>query len=286
MSPVRSAGARLRKTSAGGDVAASARKDRAFGGDAACAAMERYDEPSGGTRDRSRSPERGGEDKPRRSRFSDAPAGFTAAPSPYAPPPGEPDALQKALALAASLSGASAGVMAAAPPVTPIGYGAPPARGPPPGEPPPPYGKMMGTVKNFNMEKGFGFIIPDDGTEDIFAHGNSLTDGNALREGTRVCFRKDFDASKNKGRAEDVTGAYTDPSRPPPRLQASAAAGGAAMVAPVRSTPSGPLPGEAPPPAGKLMGTVKTFNGEKGFGFIGALGNPWTVVGTGAGPRL
>ena len=43
-------------------------------------------------------------------------------------------------------------------------------RGPPPGESPPPLGKEMGTVKNFNMEKGFGFVIPDRGGAEIFAH--------------------------------------------------------------------------------------------------------------------
>ena len=47
-----------------------------------------------------------------------------------------------------------------------------------------------GTVKWFNDAKGFGFITPDDGSDDLFAHFSSITgDGyKSLKEGQRVTF--------------------------------------------------------------------------------------------------
>lgn len=47
-----------------------------------------------------------------------------------------------------------------------------------------------GTVKWFNDAKGFGFITPDEGGEDLFAHFSSIEmDGfKSLKEGQRVEF--------------------------------------------------------------------------------------------------
>jgi cold shock protein len=47
-----------------------------------------------------------------------------------------------------------------------------------------------GTVKWFNDAKGFGFITPDDGSEDVFAHFSSIkADGfRSLQENQRVSF--------------------------------------------------------------------------------------------------
>jgi CspA family cold shock protein len=47
-----------------------------------------------------------------------------------------------------------------------------------------------GTVKWFNASKGFGFISPDDGGQDLFVHHSQIqTSGYAsLDEGQRVEF--------------------------------------------------------------------------------------------------
>jgi cold shock protein len=49
-----------------------------------------------------------------------------------------------------------------------------------------------GTVKWFNDGKGFGFITPDSGGKDLFAHFSAI-DGNGhktLRENQKVSFDK------------------------------------------------------------------------------------------------
>ncbi|WGD36503.1 cold-shock protein [Lysinibacter sp. HNR] len=47
-----------------------------------------------------------------------------------------------------------------------------------------------GTVKWFDSEKGFGFIAPDDGTPDVFAHYSAIaTNGyRTLDENQKVEF--------------------------------------------------------------------------------------------------
>lgn len=49
---------------------------------------------------------------------------------------------------------------------------------------------MAGTVKWFNDSKGFGFITPDEGGEDLFAHFSAIQSAGfkSLTEGQRVSF--------------------------------------------------------------------------------------------------
>jgi CspA family cold shock protein len=51
---------------------------------------------------------------------------------------------------------------------------------------------MQGTVKFFNETKGFGFIKPDDSSEDIFVHSSGLID--KIRENDNV----EYDMERGK----------------------------------------------------------------------------------------
>ena len=57
---------------------------------------------------------------------------------------------------------------------------------------------QTGTVKWFNDSKGFGFIAPDAGGDDLFAHFNDIqSEGfKSLAENQRVSFER---ASSPKG---------------------------------------------------------------------------------------
>jgi CspA family cold shock protein len=48
----------------------------------------------------------------------------------------------------------------------------------------------IGTVKFFNVAKGFGFIAPEDGEKDVFVHATALEAAGiaTLTEGQRVSF--------------------------------------------------------------------------------------------------
>lgn len=145
-------------------------------------------------------------------------------------------------------------------------------------------GKLTGIAKRWNDSQGFGFIKPDDGSEDIFCHRTSIEDGDCFIEGAPLAYIKGWDDRKNKERAEQVTGGthrgtagapqpYGGPAAP---YGAAAAAYGASAGYPPAGYAGAPPSYAAPPgyaasgavAAGKMTGMVKRWNEAQGFGFI------------------
>ncbi|KAK9761526.1 hypothetical protein K7432_013512 [Basidiobolus ranarum] len=50
--------------------------------------------------------------------------------------------------------------------------------------------KQKGVVKSFDESKGFGFIVPDDGSNEVFVHFSAITSSGfkTLVEGQKVEF--------------------------------------------------------------------------------------------------
>ena len=50
---------------------------------------------------------------------------------------------------------------------------------------------MEGSVKWFNNYKGFGFIVPDEGADDVFVHYSEISGEGfkTLKEGERVTYQ-------------------------------------------------------------------------------------------------
>jgi cold shock protein len=47
---------------------------------------------------------------------------------------------------------------------------------------------MLGSVKFYNVDKGFGFIVPQDGSKDLFFHVSECAEGYVPAEGDAVNF--------------------------------------------------------------------------------------------------
>jgi CspA family cold shock protein len=66
-----------------------------------------------------------------------------------------------------------------------------------------------GTVKWFNAQKGFGFIQPDDGSNDVFVHISAVEQAGltGLREGQKISYELVADRRTGKSSASRLQSA-------------------------------------------------------------------------------
>lgn len=60
--------------------------------------------------------------------------------------------------------------------------------------------RQTGTVKFYNQQKGYGFIVPDDGGSDVFVHVTAVQSSGIqdLIEGAKISFETEPD-KRGKG---------------------------------------------------------------------------------------
>jgi cold shock protein len=62
----------------------------------------------------------------------------------------------------------------------------------------------QGKIKMYNDDKGFGFIKPDDGSNDIFFHVTALREDDEISVGKVVTFEMGIDPKSGKPKAVSV----------------------------------------------------------------------------------
>jgi cold shock protein len=62
----------------------------------------------------------------------------------------------------------------------------------------------QGKIQMFNRDKGFGFIRPDDGGNDVFFHFTALREGDDISAGKVVTFEMGVDPRSGKPKAVNI----------------------------------------------------------------------------------
>lgn len=62
--------------------------------------------------------------------------------------------------------------------------------------------KLIGKVKWFNVNKGYGFIAPDDGSKDVFLHISAVEEAglSSLDDDQKIS----FETEENKGKLSAI----------------------------------------------------------------------------------
>ncbi len=132
-------------------------------------------------------------------------------------------------------------------------------------------GEGTGVVKFFNGQKGFGFIVRDDGAEDVFVHISAVEQAGltGLAEGQQLGFTLVDRGGKISATDLKIEGEplpVVDRPREPREPRAGGFGGDRGGFGGDRGGdrggPQRQLTGE------RASGTVKFFNAMKGFGFI------------------
>lgn len=64
---------------------------------------------------------------------------------------------------------------------------------------------QAGTIKKFFQDKGFGFVTPDDGSEDVFVHVKDNPDLEECQAGDAVLFDSEWDDRKGKYKGTNLS---------------------------------------------------------------------------------
>ena len=64
----------------------------------------------------------------------------------------------------------------------------------------------VGTVKWFNVQKGFGFIQPEGGGPDVFVHISAVerAEMRSLQDGQKISYEVQTDAKRGKSSSENL----------------------------------------------------------------------------------